>query len=82
MGGFGQREALIDAYTAAGGRRIDPDEIRYWEIFGLVRWAVLNMMQAHGHSFGGRRDPAFAACGRNASVIEYDLLMTLNGTYP
>ena len=77
VGGFGQREALIDAYTAAGGRRIDPGRNSPPEIFGLVRWAVSYMMQAHGHSFGGRRDPAFAACGRNASVIEYDLLYDL-----
>lgn len=81
VGGFGQRSELIDAYRAAGGNRLDPDEIRYWEIFGLVRWAVLNMMQAYGHIFGGRRDPAFAACGRNTSVIEHDLLMSLKGVY-
>lgn len=81
VGGFGLRGDLLDAYAGSGGRRIDSDEIRFWEIFGLVRWAVLNMMQAHGHVFGGRRDPAFAACGRNTSLIEYDLLMTLRGSY-
>ena len=50
-------------------------------LVGLVRWAVLNMMQAHCHIFGGRRSPAFAACGRNTSVIEYDLLMSLKGLH-
>lgn len=81
VGGFGRRDELMDAYLGSGGRRLDPDEIRYWEVFGLVRWAVLNMMQAHGHVFGGRRSPAFAACGRNATIIEYELLMTLKGHY-
>jgi aminoglycoside phosphotransferase (APT) family kinase protein len=81
VGGFGQRDELMAAYRGAGGRDIHPEEIRYWEIFGLVRWAVLNMMQAHGHIFGGRRSPAFAACGRNTSVIEYDLLMSLKGLH-
>jgi len=81
VGGFGQRDDLIAAYEAAGGARIDPDAVRYWEIFGLVRWAILNVMQAHGHVFGGRRSLSFAACGRNASMIEYDLLMTLSGRY-
>lgn len=81
VGGFGRLDDLLDAYASSGGRRIDPDEIRYWEVFGLVRWAVLNVMQAHGHVFGGRRDVTFAACGRNTSLIEYDLLMTLRGAY-
>jgi aminoglycoside phosphotransferase (APT) family kinase protein len=81
VGGFSQREALFDAYRAAGGDPIDPEAVRYWEIFGLLRWAVINMMQAYGHVEGGRRSVVFAACGRNASLIEYDLLMTIAGKY-
>lgn len=81
VGGFGQLPDLLASYHDAGGTRIDTEEVRYWQIFGLVRWAVINMMQAHGHLFGGRRDPVFAACGRNTSLIEYDLLMTLKGRY-
>ncbi len=81
VGGFGARADLLDAYEAAGGTRIDVEALRYWEIFGLVRWAILNVMQAHGHVFGGRRSMTFAACGRNTSMIEYDLLMTMDGRY-
>jgi len=81
VGGFGARKDLLDAYVAAGGGRIDPAEIRYWEIFGLVRWAIYNVWQAHGHVFGKRRSVTFAACGRNTSLVEYDLLMTLAGRY-
>ncbi|MGZ6228798.1 MAG: phosphotransferase family protein [Candidatus Binataceae bacterium] len=81
VGGFGAREDLVDAYVGAGGGRIDPAEIRYWEIFGLVRWAIYNVWQAHGHVFGKRRSVTFAACGRNTSLVEYDLLMTLRGRY-
>ena len=81
VGGFGQRDAFYAAYEAAGGRAVDPAEVRWWEVFGFVRWAVLNVMQVHGHLSGERRSPAFAACGRNTSMIEYDLLMTLLGHY-
>ena len=81
VGGFGMRKDLVDAYTAAGGAPIDLAEIRYWEIFGLVRWAIYNVWQAHGHVFGKRRSVTFAACGRNTSLVEYDLLMTLAGRY-
>ena len=81
VGGFGQREPLFEAYHAAGGEKVDPDAVRYWEIFGLVRWAIYNIMQAYGHVFTGRSAVTFAACGRNSSMIEYDLLMSLKGHY-
>jgi aminoglycoside phosphotransferase (APT) family kinase protein len=81
VGGFSTREPLYAAYRAAGGAEVDPNTVRYWEIFGLLRWAIINMMQGFGHVFGGRRSVVFAACGRNASLIEYDLLMTLAGKY-
>jgi aminoglycoside phosphotransferase (APT) family kinase protein len=79
--GLASREDLLDAYRAAGGGSYDADEIRYWEIFGLVRFAVLNMMQNHGHVSGQRRGLVYAACGRNTALVEYDLLMTLAGHY-
>ena len=81
VGGFGARAPLIAAYRAAGGEPIDLDAVRYWEIFGLLRWAIINIMQGYGHVYEGRRSVVFAACGRNASLIEYDLLMTIAGRY-
>lgn len=80
VGGFGQRGDLARAYTASCGVEIEPGRVRYWEIYGLVRWAVINLMQAHGHVEAGRSSVVFAACGRNVSEIEYDLLKTLDGS--
>lgn len=81
VGGIAHWQPFIEAYEGAGGRRIDRHQIRYWNIFGLVRWAVLNLMQGYGHVDGTRRGLVFAACGRNADLIEYELLMTLAGRY-
>jgi aminoglycoside phosphotransferase (APT) family kinase protein len=81
IGGFAQREPVYAAYEAAGGDKIDPDEVYFWEIFGLVRWAIYNVMQAFAHVERGRRGVAFAAMGRNTSLVEYELLMTLAGQY-
>mgnify|MGYP003700449975 FL=1 len=80
VGGIGQRAELFAAYEAAGGAHVDPAAVRWWEIFGLLRWALLNVMQVHGH-LSGRRSPVFAACGRNTALIEYDLLMTIDGRF-
>jgi aminoglycoside phosphotransferase (APT) family kinase protein len=79
-GGIATRADLVHAYQEAGGAGISESEVRWWEIFGLIRWAMFNMLQAHGH-VNGRRSPAYAVCGRNVALIEYDLLMTLAGNY-
>lgn len=81
VGGFGRREDLYEAYEKASSRDVDPARVRYWEIFGLVRWTVINLMQAHGHVHEGRSSVVFAACGRNTAEIEYDLLKTLDGSF-
>ena len=72
-GGFGSREQLYAAYEKMAGAPVDPAEVHWWEVFGLLRWTVLNVMQAHGHLAEGRRSVGFAACGRNASLYEYEL---------
>jgi aminoglycoside phosphotransferase (APT) family kinase protein len=81
VGGFALREPVYAAYEAAGGDRVDPEIVRFWEIFGLVRWCIYNVMQAFAHVERGRRGVAFAAMGRNTSLVEYELLMTLAGHY-
>jgi aminoglycoside phosphotransferase (APT) family kinase protein len=80
-GGLGEAAPFFAAYEQAGGVRVDEDAVRYWTVFGLLRWAILNLMQAKGHIDGERRGLVFAACGRNVALIEYDLLMTLSGRY-
>lgn len=80
-GGLGQRETLYRAYEAASGKTIDRSATKWWEVFGLLRWAMYNVMQVYGHVSGQRRSPVFAACGRNTALVEYDLLKTINGDF-
>lgn len=81
VGGMGQRAELQAAYVANGGEAPGAEEVLWWEIFGSLKWAILNIMQADGHVRGERRSLPFACCGRNAAMIEYDLLMTIAGRY-
>lgn len=82
VGGFGERADLYAAYEAASGRKVDDEEVRYWEIFGMVRWAILNVMQGFGHVHEGRRSMVWAACGRNVAMVEHELMQALNGRAP
>ncbi|MEH6638800.1 MAG: phosphotransferase family protein [Porticoccaceae bacterium] len=81
VGGMGPRSELYAAYSANGGETVDPEEVRWWEIFASLKWAILNIMQADGHVRGERRSLPFACCGRNAAMIEYDMLMTISGRF-
>jgi aminoglycoside phosphotransferase (APT) family kinase protein len=40
VGGFGRRAELFEAYERVGGIPIDPRQVRFWEAFGNVKWAV------------------------------------------
>lgn len=81
LAGIAQRERFLAAYRDVTGISVDAAELHYWEVFGLLRWAILNIMQAEGHVSGQRRGVVYAACGRNTSLVEYDLMMTLAGKY-
>jgi aminoglycoside phosphotransferase (APT) family kinase protein len=81
VGGFGPRNELYSAYTGNGGEYVDEEAVHWWEIFATLRWAVINMMQIEGHLSGARRSLPFACCGRNISMVEYDLLLAIRGDY-
>jgi aminoglycoside phosphotransferase (APT) family kinase protein len=75
--GMGSREELLAAYRAAGGAGITPDELRWWEIFGTLRWGAICMEQAQAHLSGAHRSVELAAVGRRVCEQEWDLLLLL-----
>ena len=75
--GLGSREELLAAYQAAGGADITPDELRWWEILGTLRWGVICMSQAWAHLSGAHRSVELAAVGRRVCEQEWDLLLLL-----
>ena len=37
---------FLAAYAAAGGRAVHVDEVRWWEVYASVKWAVICLLQA------------------------------------
>lgn len=74
VAGMGDREALLAAYAAAGGRDVSLDELRFWEVFGNVRWGVICLIQAEAHLSGALHSLERAAIGRRTCEPEWDLL--------
>jgi aminoglycoside phosphotransferase (APT) family kinase protein len=74
VAGLGSLEEFLEAYEQAGGERPDPDRIRFWEVLGNVKWAVICARQAHDHLTGVRRSHELASLGRRVCEPEWDLL--------
>ncbi|MGH3392773.1 MAG: phosphotransferase family protein [Actinomadura sp.] len=81
-GGFGGREELLDGYAEVAGERPDAGRLRWWEVYGTLRWAVLCRMQAERYLSGGESSIELAALGRRVCEQEHDLLLALGLTFP
>ena len=79
VGGFGSYDDLIAGYEAAGGGVVDRQVLRWWEVFGNLRWGVICMMQASAHTSGMIRSVELATIGRRVCEVEWDLLELLAG---
>lgn len=79
VGGFGRREELYAAYEAASGRPVNPDRVRFWEVFAAFKWGVICVMQAVLHLTGAVRSVERAAIGRRVAETELDVLDLLEG---
>ncbi len=78
-GGTGTREELLAAYEAAGGERVDPDVLRWWELLATVRWGLICWVQASVHLGGVVRSMELATIGRRVAENEWDVLGLLPG---
>jgi len=77
VGGFGLREDLFAGYEDAGGGAVDPEEVRFWEVFGTLKWGLITILQAYTHLGGAKRSVELAAIGRRTSETEIDLVNLL-----
>lgn len=76
--GLCDRARLFDAYARAGGTPVDPAAVRWWEVFGNFKWAVICVMQAASF-LGGVPNVELAALGRRIVEMELELLELMEG---
>jgi aminoglycoside phosphotransferase (APT) family kinase protein len=79
VGGFGDRESLYKAYMQASGRQVDDDAVKFWELFGVLKWGVICLYQCDMHLSGRERSLERVAIGRRVSECELDILDLLRG---
>jgi aminoglycoside phosphotransferase (APT) family kinase protein len=77
VGGFGPYADLFRGYERVSGRSVDPEMVRWWQLYGTVWWGVGCMRQAWRHLSGAERSVELAAIGRRVWEQEYDVLLLL-----
>jgi aminoglycoside phosphotransferase (APT) family kinase protein len=74
VGGIGEREELFAAYEKAGGEGVDPAQVRFWEVFGNLKWACICIGQAKTHLDAAVFSVELASLGRRTAETELELL--------
>jgi aminoglycoside phosphotransferase (APT) family kinase protein len=79
VGGFGDVDTLLGFYERAGGRRVTPEELRFWIVLGTLKWGVICIAQCFTHLNGVVRSVELATLGRRVAEMEWDILAVLDG---
>ncbi len=74
VGGIGERAEFFAAYEAAGGGKVDPERVRFWEVFGNLRWGIICISQAKAYLDGISNSVELASIGRRTAETEWELL--------
>jgi aminoglycoside phosphotransferase (APT) family kinase protein len=79
VGGIGTREEFFRAYEEGGGGAVEPGRVRFWEVLGNLKWAIICIMQAKSHLDGHVRSVELASLGRRTAEMELELLTLIDG---
>lgn len=78
-GGAGTRDELFSAYEAAAGAPVDRERVRWWEVFGNLRWGVAILTIADPFLKALTHDVEPGAIGRRFAEIELETLDLIGG---
>jgi aminoglycoside phosphotransferase (APT) family kinase protein len=77
VGGFGEYEDLFAGYEAVSGQPVDPERVRYWQVFGSFWWAVGSLGMAEHYRTGPDKTVERPAIGRRTSECQIDCVNLL-----
>lgn len=77
VGGFGDVADLLAGYAEAGGKGMSAERVKFWEIFGTMKWGIMCMTMYQAFATGADRSVERATIGRRSSETEIDLVNLL-----
>ena len=77
VGGFGHYAELFAGYESESGVKLDPERVKFWEVFGSFWWAVGCLGMAEHYRSGPDSSVERPAIGRRTSECQVDLVNLL-----
>lgn len=77
VGGFGEYQDLFDGYESQSGHKVDPNHVKYWEVFGSFWWAVGCLGMADHYRTGPDATVERPAIARRSSECQVDCVNLL-----
>jgi len=77
VGGFGRREDLFAGHQSVTGRAVDPEHVRFWEVFATFWWAVGCLTMADIYRQGSDTSVERPGIGRRSSECQIDAVNLL-----
>lgn len=77
VGGFGTYADLFRGYERVSGRPVDPERVKFWEIFGSFWWACSSLTMAEHYRTGPDKSVERPAIGRRSSECQVDCVNLL-----
>ncbi len=77
VGGFGEYADLFAGYEAVSGKPVDPEHVKFWEVFGSFWWAVGCLGMAEHYRTGPDKTVERPAIGRRSSECQVDCVNLL-----
>lgn len=77
VGGFGEVADLFAGYESVSGTSVDPEAVRFWQIFGSFWWSVGCLGMAEHYRNGPDKTVERPAVGRRSSECQVDCVNLL-----
>ena len=77
VGGFGVREDLFRGYSDQSGREVNPEHVRFWEVFGSFWWSSGCLGMGEHYRTGPDPTVERPAIGRRSSECQVDCVNLL-----
>ncbi|MDA1076849.1 MAG: phosphotransferase [Proteobacteria bacterium] len=72
VGGFGRYEDLFAGYESVSGEAVNPQRVKFWEVFGSFWWAVGCLGMAEHYRSGPDKTVERPGIGRRSSECQVD----------
>ena len=77
VGGFGAYEDLFRGYEEVSGKAVDPEHVRFWEVFGSFWWAIVCLGMVIFYRLDPNASVERPAIGRRTSESQIDCVNLL-----